>query len=125
MDASNDQGGLLGDYIQQQGSCHLSSKVKPTKGVEINRALVTLITTNQFVGLDQENPFSCLATFYELCGTLGTNSDDEEVVYLKFFSFSLIWKAKIWFQSHPNQSLTSWDDIERKFLARFFPIQIH
>ncbi|XP_027337231.1 uncharacterized protein LOC113850913 [Abrus precatorius] len=47
--------------------------------------------------------------------------DDEEATYLKLFPFSLIRKAKEWLKSHPNQSLTNWSDVERKFLTRFFP----
>lgn len=66
-----------------------------------------MITTNQFGSLDPEDPFNLLVTFYELCGIVGTNSYDEDVVYLILFSFSLIGKSKTWLQSYPNQSLTS------------------
>jgi len=31
-------------------------------------------------------------------------------------------KAKEWLKSLPNQSLTSWEEVEEKFLQRFFPI---
>jgi hypothetical protein len=40
---------------------------------------------------------------------------------MKIFPFSLVWEAKDWLKSHPNQSLTGWDDLEKKFLIRFFP----
>jgi len=39
-----------------------------------------------------------------------------------YFLFSLAGKAKEWLKSHPSQSLTSWKDVEDKFLQRFFPI---
>nr|KYP49694.1 hypothetical protein KK1_028562 [Cajanus cajan] len=52
---------------------------------------------------------------------MGVPDDDEETMYLKVFPFYLVGKAKTWLQSHPNQCLSRWKDVERKFLARFFP----
>jgi hypothetical protein len=46
---------------------------------------------------------------------------DEEATCMKLFPFYLVGKAKDWLKSHPNQSLTSWDYQENKFLIRFFP----
>uniref|UniRef100_A0A151UHK0 Retrotransposon gag domain-containing protein n=1 Tax=Cajanus cajan TaxID=3821 RepID=A0A151UHK0_CAJCA len=40
---------------------------------------------------------------------------------MRLFPFSLNGKAKAWLHSQPNQSLTTWRDVETKFLARFFP----
>jgi len=31
-------------------------------------------------------------------------------------------KEKEWLKSHPKHSLKSWNDVEEKFLHRFFPI---
>jgi len=83
-------------------------------------ALLSLITSNQFVTMDHEDPYTHLSTFYELCGTMGVFGEDKEAVYLWLFPFSLASKAKTWLQSHPNQSLTRRKDVEEKFLARFF-----
>jgi len=47
---------------------------------------------------------------------------DTEYAYLRLFPFSLAGKAKEWLKFHPNQSLTSWNDMEEKFLHRFFPL---
>lgn len=84
-------------------------------------SLLSLTTTNQFAGLHQEDQSNHLATFYELCETLGTNFNDEEVVYLMLFPISVTRRVKIWLQSHSNQNLTNWVYIKGKFLARFFP----
>jgi len=65
-------------------------------------ALLSLITTNQFVGSDNEDPYNHLTTFYELCGTMGILGEDEEAIYLRLFPFSLTVKAKIWLQCQPN-----------------------
>ncbi|XP_020201932.1 uncharacterized protein LOC109787777 [Cajanus cajan] len=124
---------LLGEYNHQLGPRHFSSIARPTKGVEMKPTLLSLITTNQFVGMDHEDPYTHLFSFYELIDTMGVPEEDEkavrpryvpgedeEAVYLRLFPFSLTSKAKTWLQAHPNQSLTKWEDVEQKFLARFF-----
>ena len=124
-----DQGGnpprrVLGDYVVQQGPRHFSSIAIPNtiKAVEMKPAFLTLISSHQFTGLDHEDPYAHLSTFYELTGTMGFEDEDLEAIYLRLFPFSLEGKAKEWLKSHPNQSLTRWADVEEKFLSRFFPM---
>ncbi|XP_068475201.1 uncharacterized protein [Phaseolus vulgaris] len=114
----------LGDYAMQQGPRHFSSIVIPpaTKSLEMKPAFLSLISTHQFTGMDHEDPYTHLSTFYELVGTMGFKENDIEFVYLRLFPFSLVGKAKEWLKSHPNQSLSSWNDVEEKFLHRFFPL---
>jgi len=54
----------------QQGPRHFSSIVMPTKVVEMKPTMLSLITSNQFTRLDNEDPYNHLSTFYELCGTM-------------------------------------------------------
>ncbi|XP_068492294.1 uncharacterized protein [Phaseolus vulgaris] len=113
----------LGDYVMYQGPSHFSSIAIPTtKALEINPDFLTLIRAYQFTAIEHEDPYSHLDTFYELVGTMGFQSSDLENVYMRLFSFSLAGKAKEWLKSLPNQSLTSWKDVEEKILQRFFPI---
>jgi len=44
--------------------------------------------------MDLEDPYTHLATFYELVGTMGFQLVDIETVYMCLFPFSLVWKAK-------------------------------
>ncbi|XP_020224161.1 uncharacterized protein LOC109806192 [Cajanus cajan] len=113
----------LGDYAQRHGPRHFSSIAAPntSRALEMKSAFLTLVSSQKFTGLDHEDPYSHLSNFYELCGTMGIHEGDEEVVYLRLFPFSLTGKAKVWLQSHPNQSLTSWSDVENKFVNRFYP----
>ena len=71
--------------------------------------------------MDHEDPYTHLSTFMELCSTMGASDEDVEAVYLKAFPFSLAGKAKTWLQSHPNKSLNTWEEVEEKFIVRFFP----
>ena len=52
---------------------------------------------------------------------MGAFDEDVEVVCLRAFPFSLVGKKKTWHQSHPNKSLNNWEEVEEKFIARFFP----
>ena len=52
---------------------------------------------------------------------MGAFDEDVEAVYLRAFPFSLAGKAKTWLQSHPNKSLNTLEEVEEKFIARFFP----
>jgi len=114
----------LGDYVMQQGPRHFSSIAVPstTKTLKMKSGFLNLISSHQFTGMDNEDPYTHLSTFYELVGTMGFEEGDIESVYLRLFPFSLAGKAKEWLKSHRNQSLTSWNDVEEKFLHRFFPL---
>jgi len=110
-----------------QGPRHFSSIAIPTtaKALEIKPVFLTLIITHQFKAMDHEDPCSHLSTFYELVETMSFQSDDLENVYMRLFSLSLAGKANDWLISLPNQSLTSWKDVEKKFMQRFFPISCY
>ena len=114
----------LRNYAMQQGSRHFSSIAIPpaTKSLEMKSGFLSLIGTHQFIGMDHEDPYTHLSTFYELVGTMGFEENDIESVYLRLFPFSLASKAKEWLKSHSNQILSSWNDVEEKFLHRFFPL---
>ena len=49
------------------------------------------------------------------------NGVSDDAIQLRFFSFSLKEKSKHWLISEPPNSITSWDDLLNKFMARFFP----
>jgi len=55
---------------------------------------LSLINTHQFTGMDHEDPYTHLSTFYELVGTMGFEENDIESFYLRLFPFSLAGKAK-------------------------------
>jgi len=63
----------LGDYALQQGPRHFSSIVIPNtaRAIEMKPAYLTLISSQQFTGLDHEDPYTHLSTFYELTATMG------------------------------------------------------
>ena len=63
----------LGDYAIHQGPRHFSSIVVPasTRVLKMKYAFLTLISINQLMTMDNEDPHTHLAIFYELVGTMG------------------------------------------------------
>ena len=49
------------------------------------------------------------------------NGVSDDAIRLLLFPFSLKDKSKHWLISEPSNSITSWDDLSNKFLARLFP----
>ncbi|XP_019435443.1 PREDICTED: uncharacterized protein LOC109341924, partial [Lupinus angustifolius] len=47
--------------------------------------------------------------------------NEEEDVFLRLFPLTLIGKAKEWFLDQPQQILSDWNQLEEKFMARYFP----
>ena len=90
-----------GDYAYQQGPNHYNSIVIPlfsNKVVELNLAVLSLIGSHPFDGMDHEDPYTHFSTFMKLCSIMGTSAEYVEAGYLKAFPFSLAGKAKTWLQ---------------------------
>jgi len=85
---------------------------------EIKPTLIHLVQQNQFFGSLTEDPNLHISTFLRLSGTLKAN---QEAVRLHLFPFSLGDRASAWFHSLEVGSITSWNQMRRAFLARFFP----
>ncbi|CAM9000443.1 unnamed protein product [Rhodiola kirilowii] len=86
---------------------------------ELKPALVTMVSNSAFFRIG--NPNAHLTSFLELCGTFKINNVLKEVIYLKLFPFSLIWKAKDWLWSHDPNTFTTWDEVDQAFLLQYFP----
>ena len=72
---------------------------------EIKSALISLVQQNQFFGAPTEDPNLHISTFLRLSGTVKAN---QEAVRLHLF------------HSLEIGSITSWDQMRRAFLTRFF-----
>ena len=105
------------------GPRHQSSLVIPRlkNMIDIKPPFLNMISANQFSGKDHEDPHAHLDNFYDLCSTMGFNEIEQQTAFIILFPISLIGEAKEWLKSQPNQSLTSWRQVEEKFLTRFFP----
>ncbi|XP_075076435.1 uncharacterized protein LOC142163082 [Nicotiana tabacum] len=84
--------------------------------------MIQLLHANgQFMGLPHEDPQQHILNFLEISDTYITNGVTPDYVRLTLFPFSLLGEAKRWLKAEPANSITTWNDLARKFLARFFP----
>jgi len=75
----------------------------------------------RFRGLAGEDPHKHLKEFHIVCATMTPQGVPEEHVKLKAFPFSLQDIAEDWLYYLPPGSITSWDNLKRLFLEKFFP----
>ena len=76
----------MGDYVTHASPRDLASIVRPAANTnqhfnEIKPALLQLLAQNAFAGLDHEDSFAHLTTFYELCGSMGLYNEAEEALF--------------------------------------------
>lgn len=50
------------------------------------------------------------------------NGVPKDVLRLRLFPLSLQGKAKEWYNNLPEESISSWDELEDRFRARVFPL---
>ena len=75
----------------------------------------------KFGGLPGEVASRHLQEFNGICQTLRPHNAPEERFKLKVFPLSLTDLAKSWFLSLPSGSIRSWEQMQRKFLDKYYP----
>ena len=88
---------------------------------ELKPALIQMVQSSQFGGYSNESPDDHLAGFLQYTNTVKQNGVTDDAIRLQLFPFSLRDKARAWFHSLPQGSVTTWEDLSTKFLRRFFP----
>ncbi|KAI4368767.1 hypothetical protein MLD38_017284 [Melastoma candidum] len=89
---------------------------------EIKPAIIQLVQNQcQFGGNVSDEPNAHIASFLEICDTFKSNGVSDDAIRLRLFPFSLRDKAKAWLYSLSPGSITTWDDLAREFLTKFFP----
>ena len=89
---------------------------------ELKSITLQLLQGIQFHRLAHEESNAHILNFLEVCDIVKYNGVRDDDIRLRLFPFSLKNKAKHWLISEPPYSITSWDDLSNKFLARLFPL---
>ena len=70
--------------------------------------------------MENENPYTHVRDFEEVCTTFKEGAIDMEFLKLKAFPLSLKDKAKIWLNSLSPRTIRNWAELQAKFLKKFF-----
>nr|XP_023881727.1 uncharacterized protein LOC111994101 [Quercus suber] len=120
----NAQPRTLKDYVRPIVNDNYSGIRRQTinaNNFELKPALINMVQQAQFSGSPLDDPNIHLAMFLEICDTVKMNGVTEDTIRLRLFPFSLRDKARGWLQSLQPGSITSWQDMAEKLLAKFFP----
>ena len=86
---------------------------------ELKTGLINILP--KFRGRENENPHKHLKAFNIICSSMKPQGISEDQIKLRAFPFSLDDFAKDWLFYLPPGSITSWDDMVRTFLNKYFP----
>ena len=90
---------------------------------EIKPSTLQMFQASQFASLAIEDPKEHITNFVELYDTFKFNNISKDAIRLRLFPFSLRDGAKSWLNSQPANSITTWEELCQKLLARFFPME--
>ena len=96
------------DHIHPPRVSAPSCIVPPTEDVNVRPYLVPLLPT--FHGMENENPYTHIQEFEEVCMTFKEGVTDMELLKLKAFPLTLKDKAKIWLNSLRPRTIRNWGD---------------
>nr|GEZ88368.1 reverse transcriptase domain-containing protein [Tanacetum cinerariifolium] len=94
-----------------------------TEQFELKHSLINMMTTNQFFGLEKDNPHDHIRWFNKITPTIKYKDVPSSVIKLILFPFSLARAAYRWLEKEPPCSITTWEDLVSKFINEFFPPQ--
>nr|GEW73785.1 reverse transcriptase domain-containing protein [Tanacetum cinerariifolium] len=87
----------------------------------VNTTHLNMIRENNFDGYLRADPHDHIREFLAICEMFKYGETESEAIKLLIFSFSLCDEAKTWFNELNEESITSWDQMRRVFINRFFP----
>ena len=89
---------------------------------ELQPALIIMVQQNRFAGHPTEDPSEHLGRFLRIANSIKLSGVKPEVIQLQLFPFSLRDMAITWFNSLPQESVNTWEELMRAYLNKFlFP----
>src|ERR1044072_7115394 len=88
---------------------------------ELRPSFISLVSQDQFGGSSKEDPHAHLERFVRNCNTYHVHNVTPDMIRLASFPFSLRDAAEEWLNSQPQGSITTWDDLAKKFITKFVP----
>ena len=101
------------DHIHPARVSAPSCIVPPVEDVVFRPYLVPLFPT--FHGMENENPYTHIREFEEVCTTLKEGAIDMDLLNMKAFLLTLKDKAKIWLNSLRPRTIWNWAELQAEF----------
>ena len=73
-----------------------------------------------FHGMENENPYTHIRDFEEVCTTFKEGAIDMDFLKLMAFPLNLKGKAKIWLNSLRPRTIRNWPELQAEILNKFF-----
>ena len=86
--------------------------------VVVRPYLMPLLPT--FHGMENENPYTHIREFEEVCTTFKDGVPDMDLLKMKAFPLTLKDKAKIWLNSLRSRTIRNWAELQAEFLKKIF-----
>jgi hypothetical protein len=114
----------LGDYGQWNDGQLANLGFQPANPVnfDIKNSVINALKEDQYSGAESQCPNLHLGRFYEACDYTDPPNITESQKRLRLFKFSLTGRAKDWLDTLPSGTIHTWQELERKFLERYFPM---
>ena len=106
------------DHIHPPRVSAPSCIIPPADDVAVRPYLVPLLPT--YHGMENENPYTHLRDFEEVCTTFKEGMMDMDLLKLKAFPLTLKDKAKIWLNSLRPRTIRNWAELQAESLKKFF-----
>ncbi|XP_071927589.1 uncharacterized protein [Coffea arabica] len=110
---------LAAPDLNQQPLCITFPHLNDDTPFELKSGLIHLLPS--FHGLPGEEPYKHLQEFDVVCNSMKPSGITEEQIKMRAFPFSLKDSAKDWLYYLPPGSITTWDQLKKKFLDKYFP----
>nr|GEV28997.1 reverse transcriptase domain-containing protein [Tanacetum cinerariifolium] len=88
---------------------------------ELKHSLINIMTSDQFFGLEKDNPHNHIRWFNKITSTIKYKDVSNSAIKLMLFPFSLGGTARRWLEKEPPHSILTWKDLVSKFINEFFP----
>nr|GFA32879.1 reverse transcriptase domain-containing protein [Tanacetum cinerariifolium] len=88
---------------------------------ELKHSLINMMTTDQFFGLQKDNPHDHIRWFNKITSIIKYRDTPNSAIKLIHFPFSLAGAARRWLEKEPPLSITTWEDLVSKFINELFP----
>nr|XP_027062838.1 uncharacterized protein LOC113689236 [Coffea arabica] len=110
---------LAAPELTHQPLCITFPTLAENTAFELKSGLIHLLPS--FHGLSGEEPHKHVKEFEVVCSSMKPPGVTEEQIRLRAFPFSLKDAAKDWLYYLPAGSITTWAQLKKKFLEKFFP----